>query len=95
MSNDYPFGIPDPTCVNLDTASARDVTCYIQYSGNEYNGNLGARISSVFVILFVSCGFTYLPVLATRVRGLRIPLYVYLFARYFGTGVIVATGFIQ
>ncbi|KAL6247081.1 hypothetical protein RBB50_006389 [Rhinocladiella similis] len=95
MSHNFPFGLSDPTCVNLNTASARDVTCYILYSGNEYNGNLGARISSVFVILFVSSAVTYFPVLATRVRRLRIPLYVYLFARYFGTGVIIATGFVH
>ncbi|KIW36090.1 uncharacterized protein PV06_11603 [Exophiala oligosperma] len=95
MSHNFPFGLSDPTCVNLNTASKRDVTCYILYSGNEYNGNLGARISSVFVILFVSSAVTYFPVLATRVQRLRIPLYVYLFARYFGTGVIIATGFVH
>ena len=33
--------------------------------------------------------------MATRVRALRIPLYVYLFARYFGAGVIVATAFVH
>jgi len=95
MSHNYPFGISDPTCVNLDTTSARDVTCYIQYSPNAYDGNLGARISSIFVIMFVSSAVTYFPVLATRVPRMRIPLYIYLFARYFGTGVIIATGFIQ
>ena len=35
------------------------------------------------------------PVVAKRVPRLRIPLYVYLFARYFGAGVIVATAFIH
>ena len=90
-----PFGLSDPTCVNLDTAPARDVACYILSSPNDYDGDLGARISSVFVILFVSSAVTYFPVLATRVKRLHIPLYVYLFARYFGTGVIIATGFIQ
>jgi len=34
-------------------------------------------------------------VIAKRVPRLRIPLYVYLFARYFGAGVIVATAFIH
>jgi zinc transporter 1/2/3 len=34
-------------------------------------------------------------VLGTKVRRLKLPLYVYLFARYFGAGVIVATAFIQ
>ncbi|KAK4944171.1 hypothetical protein LTR10_016284 [Elasticomyces elasticus] len=95
MSHNYPFGITNPSCVDLDTADPRDVTCYIQYSGNDYNGDLGARISSVFVILIISSAVTFSPVLATRVKNLRIPLYVYLFARYFGTGVIIATGFIH
>lgn len=38
---------------------------------------------------------TLFPVLAKRVPRLRIPLYVYLFARYFGAGVIIATAFIN
>jgi zinc transporter 1/2/3 len=45
--------------------------------------------------LIVSSAVTFFPVLATRSKKLRVPLYVYLFARYFGTGVIVATAFIQ
>lgn len=56
---------------------------------------LGTRISALFVILVVSSCATFFPVLAARVRWLRIPLYVYLFARYFGAGVIIATAFIQ
>ena len=56
---------------------------------------IGARISALFVILVVSSSATFFPVLAARVRWFRVPLYVYLFARYFGAGVIVATAFIQ
>lgn len=63
--------------------------------GNDYSKYLGARISSIFVIMFVSTFFTIFPLLATRFKKLRIPLYGYLFARYFGTGVIVATAFIH
>ncbi|KAK3673315.1 hypothetical protein LTR78_006860 [Recurvomyces mirabilis] len=33
--------------------------------------------------------------MATRIKKVRIPLYIYLFARYFGAGVIVATAFIH
>lgn len=55
----------------------------------------GVRISALFVILIVSTSLTFFPVVAARVRWCRIPLYVYLFARYFGAGVIVATAFIQ
>ncbi|KAL4861740.1 hypothetical protein BDV12DRAFT_203712 [Aspergillus spectabilis] len=40
--------------VNPHTASKEDVLCYYAISENDYNGHLGARISSIFVILFVS-----------------------------------------
>lgn len=85
----------DPQNVDLDTADPRDIICYLDAGENEYDGRLGARISALFVILIVSSAVTFFPVLATRSKKLRIPLYVYLFARYFGTGVIVATAFIQ
>lgn len=92
MSDTYDF---DPTSVNLDTADAAQVVCYINKGSNEYNGHLGARISSIFVILFVSTAATLFPVVAKQVPRLKIPLYVYLFARYFGTGVILATAFVH
>ena len=40
----------NPNNVNLSTADPRDVICALNASGNEYNGNLGARISALFVI---------------------------------------------
>ncbi|KAB8074202.1 hypothetical protein BDV29DRAFT_201434 [Aspergillus leporis] len=71
--------------VDLHTASKEDVLCFLALSDNGYNGHLGARISSIFVISFVSYAFTVFP----------IPCGVYLFARYFGTGVIATTAFIH
>lgn len=85
----------DPTAVDLNTASKEDVLCYLAIEGNDYNGHLGARISSIFVILFVSSAFTVFPVVSKRIPGWKIPFGVYIFARYFGTGVIVATAFIH
>ncbi|PTB46106.1 uncharacterized protein TrAFT101_004422 [Trichoderma asperellum] len=85
----------NPQSVDLDTADPRDIICYLNAGGNEYNGRLGVRVSALFVIMIVSTAVTFFPVLATRVRRLRIPLYVYLFARYFGAGVIIATAFIH
>ncbi|KAH6606913.1 zinc-regulated transporter 1 [Trichoderma cornu-damae] len=85
----------NPQSVDLDTADPRDIICYLNAGGNEYDGRLGARVSALFVILAASTATTLFPVLATRVRRLRIPLYVYLFARYFGAGVIIATAFIH
>ncbi|KAJ5140832.1 hypothetical protein N7448_004240 [Penicillium atrosanguineum] len=85
----------DPHNVDLTTADAAEVVCYLDASTNEYNGQLGARVSSIFVILIISSAATFFPVLAKRVPRLRIPLYVYLFAKYFGAGVIIATAFIH
>ncbi|ORX38743.1 Zinc/iron permease [Kockovaella imperatae] len=89
------FGLADPTHVDLTTASQHDVLCYLFYTPNDYKGYLGARVSSIFVILVVSSFVTFFPVAAARVPKLKIPIYVYLFARYFGSGVIVATGFVH
>ena len=85
----------DPTNVNITSADPADVYCALQAGSNEYNGQLGARISALFVILICSTAATFFPVIAKRIPRLRIPLYVYLFARYFGAGVIVATAFIH
>lgn len=85
----------DPTSVDLDTADPTQVICYLSAADNEYDGRLGARIAALFTILIVSTAATFFPVLAVRVKSLKIPIFVYYFARYFGAGVIVATAFIQ
>ena len=87
----------NPNSVDLDSPDLdpKDIICYLNRGENEYDGRLGARVSALFVILILSSAVTFFPVVATRVKRIRIPLYVYLFARYFGAGVIVATAFIQ
>ncbi len=85
----------NPLNVDLTTADPRDVVCALAQSGNEYNGHMGARISSIFVLLIVSSAATIFPILAKWSPRLRLPLYVYLFARYFGAGVIVSTAFVS
>lgn len=85
----------DPTNVDLTSADPVDIVCYLNASSNDYDGRLGARISSIFVIGFVSTVATFFPVVAKRIPSLRIPLYVYLFSKYFGAGVIIATAFIH
>lgn len=90
----------DPERVNLTDilasgASQAAITCYLSNTGNQYGGDVGIRIGSIFVIGAVSTAVTFFPVLATRVPRLRIPLYFYLFARYFGSGVIIATAFVH
>jgi zinc transporter 1/2/3 len=90
MASDF-----DPSAVDLNTADPTQVVCFLQAGQNEYDGRLGARISALFVILVVSSATTFFPVVAARVRWVRVNIYVYLFARYFGAGVIIATAFIQ
>lgn len=63
--------------------------------GNDYNGMLGARISSVFVILIGSGFGAFFPILSSRYSFLKMPPYFFFFCKYFGSGVIVATAFIH
>lgn len=84
--------ISDP---NVDDAWKVCVIQGVYFGDNEYNGSLGARISSIFVIWGVSTFCTIFPILSKTYKKIKMPLYVYLFARYFGTGVIIATAFIH
>lgn len=84
--------------------------------GNTYDGRLGLRISSVFVILVgstlgKSSSFSsdlirtktnqniapgaLFPIIATRHPRLRVPGWAFMFTKYFGSGVIIATAFIH
>jgi hypothetical protein len=64
-------------------------------SGNEYDGRLGLRISAIFVILVGSLLGTLVPVLLARSTRLAFPRTLFFVAKYFGSGVIVATAFIH
>lgn len=63
--------------------------------GNEYDGRLGVRISAIFVILFGSCMGAWFPIFAKRQPGLKVPETAFFIAKYFGSGVIIATAFIH
>ncbi|KAI4601319.1 hypothetical protein KJ359_012509 [Pestalotiopsis sp. 9143b] len=60
-------------------------------SGNEFDGRLGLRISSIFVILVSSLLGAILPVVLARSRRINVPPVTFFIAKYFGTGVIIAT----
>ncbi|GIZ39431.1 hypothetical protein CKM354_000281400 [Cercospora kikuchii] len=64
-------------------------------TGNEFDGRLGLRISSIFVILVGSALGALFPVYAARHRGTGVPEWAFFIAKYFGSGVIVATAFIH
>ncbi|KAI9681993.1 MAG: hypothetical protein M1817_000047 [Caeruleum heppii] len=64
-------------------------------SSNEYDGRLGVRISAIFVILVGSSLGALFPIFANRHKGTRVPDWVFVFTKYFGSGVIIATAFIH
>ncbi|KAL9100498.1 MAG: hypothetical protein Q9163_004137 [Psora crenata] len=62
---------------------------------NDYDGRLGVRISAIFVILLGSTLGACFPVFAARHRGVKVPELAFFIAKYFGSGVIIATAFIH
>ncbi|KAJ4357562.1 low-affinity Zn(2+) transporter zrt2 [Didymosphaeria variabile] len=62
---------------------------------NDYDGRMGIRISSIFVILIGSLFGAVFPVFARRNRQLGVPESLFFIAKYFGSGVIIATAFIH
>ncbi|RDW94844.1 hypothetical protein BP5796_00607 [Coleophoma crateriformis] len=63
--------------------------------GNDYDGRMGLRISSIFVIGFGSMLGALLPIAAARSRRMHVPPVAFFIAKYFGSGVIIATAFIH
>lgn len=53
------------------------------------------RIASIFIVLIGSTSGALFPVLAKRTKWLHVPKAVFDFAKYFGSGVIIATAFIH
>ncbi|KAJ5748486.1 uncharacterized protein N7511_010182 [Penicillium nucicola] len=65
-------------------------------SGNEFDGRLGLRISSIFVIMIGSMFGALFPVFARRFgKEGGFPKWCFFIAKYFGSGVIIATAFIH
>lgn len=65
-------------------------------TGNQFDGRIGLRISSIFVILIGSTFGALFPVFARRFGGRGgVPGWTFFIAKYFGSGVIIATAFIH
>jgi len=64
-------------------------------SGGGSDEHLHLRIAAVFIVLVGSMSGALFPVLARRTSWLRVPEAVFNFAKYFGSGVIIATAFIH
>lgn len=77
----------------IDDLLVKRETCPID---NEYDGEkMGARISAIFVILVSSAFGAFFPILSSKYSFIRMPSWCFFIAKYFGSGVIVATGFIH
>ncbi|KIM60684.1 hypothetical protein SCLCIDRAFT_16254 [Scleroderma citrinum Foug A] len=63
--------------------------------GGDTNSYIGLRVASIFIILVGSGMGALFPVLAKKSSWLRVPDCVFDFAKYFGSGVIIATAFIH
>lgn len=57
--------------------------------------NMGVRVGAILIIFASSAFFTLLPIVTRRIPKLAVPGVVYDFCKYFGSGVIIATGFIH
>ncbi|CAN8098663.1 unnamed protein product [Discula destructiva] len=64
-------------------------------SGNDFDGRLGLRISSIFVIMIGSLLGAVAPIILARSSRLQVPKVAFFIAKYFGSGVIIATAFIH
>lgn len=64
-------------------------------TGNDYDGRMGLRIASIFIIWFGSTLGATFPVFAKRHEGLGVPGWSFFIAKFFGSGVIIATAFIH
>src|SRR5271154_5292337 len=77
--------------------------------GNDFDGRLGLHIAAIFIILVTSafgmqinaqssnanCSGALFPLVSRKFPVLHIPNYAFTFAKFFGSGVIIATAFIH
>lgn len=90
---------PDPDNVSLTNEDVPDFfkICVIQGvadAGASFTGGTATRIGSIFVIFVVSTFVTVLPLLTQRFNW-KLSKWFYLFAKFFGAGVILATAFVH
>ncbi|KAH3901980.1 related to Zinc-regulated transporter 2 [Saccharomycodes ludwigii] len=62
---------------------------------NDYDGRDNLRVLALFIILISSAIGSFFPILSSRYSFIRLPDWCFFIAKFFGSGVIVATGFIH
>ena len=76
-------------------ATRQSVSAPACNTGNNYDGRIGLRIAALFIIWVTSTIGTVFPIYANRHKGMGVPEWTFFIAKYFGSGVIVATAFIH
>lgn len=77
----------------VDDTADQVVECSV---GNDYNGSIGVRVSAIFVIMAAGCFGAFFPIMASRQDNfIKMPATAFFIAKYFGSGVIVATSLIH
>jgi len=94
MSREGSVGLLRLIARQSDSTSGSTVTVDCS-TGNDYDGRMGIRVSAIFVILAGSFLGAWFPVFAARHRGIGVPDWAFFVAKYFGSGVIIATAFIH
>lgn len=62
---------------------------------NDFDGRIGLRVSAIFVIMVGSAIGVFFPVIASRNTFVKMPSWSFFVAKFFGSGVIIATAFIH
>ncbi|CAL9737123.1 zinc-regulated transporter 2 [Monosporozyma servazzii] len=62
---------------------------------NDFDGKTNLRILAVFMILISSAIGSFFPVLSSKYSFIRLPDWCFFIAKFFGSGVIVATAFVH
>ncbi|KAF2119027.1 Fe transport protein 3 [Lophiotrema nucula] len=66
--------------------------------GSESNGaayDLPLHVAAVFIVFLASIGGCGFPVVAKKVKWMKIPPTIFFFCKHFGTGVLIATAFVH
>jgi len=67
--------------------------CGSEADGAEYDFPL--HVAAVFIVFFASIGGCGFPVVAKKVKWMKIPPKIFFFCKHFGTGVLIATAFVH
>jgi solute carrier family 39 (zinc transporter), member 1/2/3 len=85
----------DPTTPSSSDPLADPSTSCSGGRAEAFSGSINLRLGAIFIILVTSACTTLFPVITRRIPRCSIPTPVFNFAKYFGSGVIIATAFLH